>query len=158
MPCHVNRARRATFLAAAVALTLTAVPAAADAKCKVYKARGKVESSVFQTDLYYFNISKRACYDGQRITAVSKKLRIEPDPTDGNVNVEYVRLAAPPIHRYVKWHGRRKGAHYSRASGLFKANAGPVSNDGNVVVSLTVYGNGKSKKSSQDADGPLHSD
>ncbi len=155
MPRHVNRARRAVLLAAAMAVTLTAVPAAADAKCKVFKARGKVESSVTQTDLYYFTISKRACYDGRRITAVSKKLRIEPDPTDNNVNIEYVGLAAPPIHRYVKWHGRRKGAHYSRASGIFKANAGPVASEGNVVVALTVYGNGKSKTSIKDADGPF---
>lgn len=151
----------ATIIAGVVAaligsLAFAAVEAEAKSKCRLFKHRGKVESTIFQTDLAYLNIRKRACYNGKRITAVSKKLKVEPTFTDSNVNIEWDKLASAPTHRYRRWHGRRKGAHYSRVSGIFKASAGPVSSNATVEVSLTVYGNGKTRKRSKDADGPFH--
>lgn len=146
--------KRLVLCAAALSMPLLSAPTA-DAACRNYQHRAKVESTIFGTDLAYLYIRKRACYNGNRVTRVSRRLEVEPRFTDSNVNIEWVELASRPKHRYVRWRGRRRGAHYSKAVGTFKATAGPVSGNLTVEVAMTVYGDGTVKKRRKNANGPF---
>lgn len=146
--------RRLVLCAAAIVIPLLSAPTA-EAACKTYQHRGKVESTVFATDLAYLYIRKRVCYNGRRVTRVSRRLVVEPKFTDNNVNIEWVDVASPPTHRYRRWRGRRRGAHYSKVVGTFKVTAGPFSSNATVEVWMTVYGDGGVKKGRKNANGPF---
>jgi hypothetical protein len=97
---------------------------------------------LFKTDLAYVNIRKRFCYDGERVTSVSRKLQIEPSFKNIG-NVRWSGLASKPTHRYQRWHGRRHGAHYSRAVGLFTSSTAWADGDQTAEVAILVFGNGQ---------------
>ena len=89
-----------TVAIAALALAATlAVPVAADAACKTYKHRAKMES-LFGTDLAYLNTKVRVCYNGRRITKVGA-LDITPTFTRNSLGtVKWEGVSPPPLTEY----------------------------------------------------------
>lgn len=123
---------------------VVAVAPAAEARCRTYTHRAKVESFLFKTDLAYLYITRRYCFNGRRITKVGT-LRIQPRFTDNSINQSWEGLDYPPVSKYMRWNGRRRGSHYSKAAGSFKQEIclGPCYTAiSHVWVAMRVYGNG----------------
>jgi hypothetical protein len=96
-----------------------AMPSSAQASCRTFEHRAKMESSVFNTDLAYLNIEERACYSGKRITKVYD-LVVSPSFTDNSLGtISFDGLDSTPTEEYRTWHHRRHGSYYVRAGGNF---------------------------------------
>ena len=108
----------ATVLALSALVYMTS-PSSADASCRTFKHRAKMESSAFKTDLAYLNIEQRACYSGRRITKVYE-LKISPSFTNNALGtVSFDGLDSDPIEEYRTWHHRAHGSYYVWAGGSF---------------------------------------
>ena len=123
---------------------MAALPVAAEATCKVYKHRAKLESDPFGTDLAYLNIKIRACYNGRRITKVGM-LDITPTFTDNAMStMRFDGVSPRPTAEYRPWHGRSKGSYYVKAGGNFHQSlVDPLpDSDRYLWASMRIYGNG----------------
>jgi hypothetical protein len=133
----------------AVTLSLGAAPVA-DAACKTYKHRAKIESDPFGTDLAYLNIQIRMCYNGRRITKAGT-LHITPSYTNNALGtMEFQGVEPDPIAEYQTWRGRRKGSYYVKAGGNFQQRAGGITGRSSYIwASMRIYGNGAVRKDRQ---------
>lgn len=129
------------------ALILAGAPAVADAKCRNYKHRAKVESFPFNGDLAYLNIALRACYNGKRITKAGV-LDITPTVTNNSLGTMKFDGPSPePIREYRAWRGRRKGSFYVKAGGNWTQQAMGIEGQTDYVwASMRIFGNGKVHK------------
>jgi hypothetical protein len=140
------------LLGTAVALTALVAPATANATCRTFKHRAKIESSVFKTDLAYLNLSIRVCFNGNRITKAGT-LDITPSFTKNAMGTwEWDGMGGDPIHEYRAWHGRAHGSYYVKASGQFDQSAAGVQGAHAFIwASMRIYGNGHVDKNRKNA-------
>jgi hypothetical protein len=120
--------------------------AMASVHCRRIGTRAKVESDPFGTDLAYMYVSKRYCYNGHRLTRVSRRPRVYPVITDaGNASnwewdgVFYQR------HRYYTKNGHRRGGHFTWVQGKFHQTIFGYTKVANVWVKLWAYYNGAAR-------------
>jgi hypothetical protein len=143
MPNHMRR-----IAAAVIALAVSLGGAqAAEASCKTYKHRAKIESDPFGADLAYLNIKIRVCYNGRRITKAGT-LDIEPSYTNNAMGtMEFQGVEPDPTAEYRSWHGRKKGSYYVKAGGNFQQRAWGVTGRSSYIwASMQIYGNGDVRK------------
>lgn len=143
-----HRLARMATMAALALFTALAMPMAAEAACKIYKHRAKVESDPFGADLAYLNLKLRVCYNGRTITKAGA-LDITPTFTDNAMSsMKFDGVTPIPTTEYRAWRGRKKGSYYVKAGGNFhQALPGPLpDNDRYVWASLQIYSNGTVEK------------
>jgi hypothetical protein len=143
-----HRFVRMAVLAAVALFAALALPMAAEAACKTYKHRAKVESDPFGADLAYLNIKIRACYNGRRITKVGA-LDITPTFTDNAMSTYRFDGVSPlPTTEYRPWRGHKKGSYYVKAGGNFHgALPGPLpDSDRYVWASMKIFATGAVEK------------
>lgn len=139
-----HRFARVVTMAALVLGATLAMPLAAEATCKTFKHRAKLESDPFGTDLAYLNLKIRSCYNGRRITKVGA-LDITPTFTDNAMStMRFDGVSPRPITEYRAWHGRSKGSYYVKAGGNFHQSLiDPFpDSDRYLWASMRIYGNG----------------
>jgi hypothetical protein len=139
-----KRLARVATMAALALLASLAVPLAADAACKSYKHRAKVESDPFGADLAYLNLKIRVCYNGHKITKVGA-LDITPTFTNNAMGTMRFDGVSPfPTTEYREWRGHNKGSYFVKAGGNFhQALPGPLPDtDRYIWASMQIYGNG----------------
>jgi hypothetical protein len=148
-------ARRHLRVRVCSALALTgiiaaAAPVVAEATCKTYKHRAKVESDPIGTDLAYLNISMRVCYNGKRITKAGV-LDITPAQTANALGTMKFDGPTPdPLREYRTWRGRSKGSFYVKAGGNWTQQAvGFEGKTSYVWASMRIFGNGSVQKDRQ---------
>jgi hypothetical protein len=132
------------------AVVAAAAPAVAEASCKTYKHRAKVESDPIGTDLAYLNISLRVCYNGKRITKAGV-LDITPSQTANALGTMKFDGPKPdPTREYRTWHGQRKGSFYVKVGGNWTQQAvGYEGKTSYVWASMRIFGDGRVDKDRQ---------
>jgi hypothetical protein len=144
----IPRLARVATVAGLALLASLALPLAAQAACKTYKHRAKVESDPFKTDLAYLNLKIRVCYNGHRITKAGA-LDITPTFTNNAMGTMRFDGVTPfPTTEYRTWHGRSKGSYFVKAGGNFHQSLpGPLpDSDRYIWASMQIYGDGSVKK------------
>jgi hypothetical protein len=143
-----HRPARVVAIAALALLATLAMPLAAEAKCKTYRHRAKLESDPFKTDLAYLNLTIRACYNGRRITKVGS-LDITPTFTNNAMGtMRFDGVSPRPTTEYRAWHGRKHGSYYVKAGANFHQSLpGPIpDSDRYLWASMHIFGDGSVHK------------
>lgn len=137
--------RTRTLAAVTVAAVASlAAPSAADAACKTYEHRAKIESDPFGTDLAYLNIKIRACTNGHRVTSAGT-LDASPSYTNNAMgSMEFQGFSPEPIKEFRRWRGRSHGQLFVKAGGNFQQRAGGVTGRSSYIwASMKILGNGR---------------
>jgi hypothetical protein len=138
------------MLAGVALVAALAMPIPAEAACKVYKHRAKLESDPFGTDLAYLNISMRVCYNGRRVTKAGA-LDITPSFTRNALStVKFEGVSPEPIREYRAWHGRSKGSIFVKAGGTFTQGVPKLPSTSRYLwASMQIFGSGEVRKDRQ---------
>jgi|SRR3954447_15639598 hypothetical protein len=144
---HRGRALAITALALVASLAL---PLSAEATCKVYKHRAKLESDPFGTDLAYLNIQMRVCYNGRRVTKAGA-LDITPSFTNNALStVKFEGVSPVPIREYRAWHGAKHGSIFVKAGGTFTQGVPKLPSSSRYLwASMQIFGDGGVRKDRQ---------
>jgi hypothetical protein len=136
------------LMAALALFAALALPLAAEAACKTYKHRAKMESDPFGADLAYLNLKVRACYNGRTITKVGA-LDITPTFTDNAMStIKFDGVSPIPTTVYRQWRGRKKGSYFVKAGGSFHQSLpGPLpDSDRYLWASMHIFADGTVEK------------
>jgi hypothetical protein len=138
---------RALAIAALALVASLAMPLSAEAACKVYKHRAKLESDPFGTDLAYLNIQMRVCFNGRRITKAGA-LDITPSFTRNALStVKFEGVSPAPIREYRGWNHRAHGSIFVKAGGTFAQEVpGLPASRRYLWASMQIFGNGEVHK------------
>lgn len=143
-----QRLARVVKMTALALIATLAMPLAAQATCKTYHHRAKLESGIFKTDLAYLNIKIRACYNGRSISKVGA-LDITPTFTKNAMGtMRFDGVSPRPTTEHQPWHGRKKGSYYVKAGANFHQSLWDPAPDVDKYLwaSMRIYGNGSVDK------------